>query len=218
MVNPSVLYAVIAFIAAYLIGSINFAVIFTKIFIKRDIRDFGSGNAGTTNVMRVGGFWPGFLTFVCDALKGFVACEIGYLVFDYINKTNAQEWSHAIYGAYICGILCMLGHVFPIFFQFKGGKGVATSVGIFAVCCPIAIILGLAAFAVSTLVSKIVSLSSIIATVVVVTLSLTFYDDTALFLPQAIPCILMGFVVISKHKDNIKRLIKGEEKKLTIRR
>ncbi len=218
MVNLSVLYAVIAFIAAYLIGSINFAVIFTKIFIKRDIRDFGSGNAGTTNVMRVGGFWPGFLTFVCDALKGFVACEIGYLVFDYINKTNAQEWSHAIYGAYICGILCMLGHVFPIFFQFKGGKGVATSVGIFAVCCPIAIILGLAAFAISTLVSKIVSLSSIIATVVVVALSLTFYDDTALFSPQAIPCILMGFVVISKHKDNIKRLIKGEEKKLTIRR
>ncbi len=218
MFNPSVLYAVLAFVAAYLIGSINFAVIFTKVFIKRDIRDFGSGNAGTTNVMRVGGFWPGFLTFVCDALKGFVACKIGYLVFDYIHKTGAQEWSYAIYGAYICGLLCMLGHVFPIFFQFKGGKGVATSVGIFAVCCPIAIILGLVAFAISTLVSKIVSLSSIIATVVVVALSLTFYDDTALFLPQAIPCILMGIVVISKHKDNIKRLVNGEEKKLTIRR
>ena len=218
MANPSVLYAVLTFISAYLIGSINFAVIFTKIFIKRDIRDFGSGNAGTTNVMRVGGFCPGFLTFLCDALKGFVACEIGYLVFDYINITNPQEWSLAIYGAYICGLACMLGHVFPIFFQFKGGKGVATSVGIFAVCCPIAIILGLAAFAISTLISNIVSLSSIIATVVVVVLSLIFYDNNALFLPQAIPCILMGIVVILKHKDNIKRLIKGEEKKLTIRR
>ena len=218
MANLWALYAVLTFVAAYLIGSINFAVIFTKIFIKRDIRDFGSGNAGTTNVMRVGGFWPGFLTFLCDALKGFIACGIGYLVFDYINKTNAQDWSQAIYGAYICGIFCMLGHVFPVFFQFKGGKGVATSVGIFAVCCPIAIILGLAAFAVVTLITRIVSLSSIIATVVVVSISLISYDNSALFLPQAIPCILMGIVVILKHKDNIKRLIKGEEKKLTIRR
>ncbi len=218
MLNLSVLYAVLTFIAAYLIGSINFAVIFTKAFIKGDIRDFGSGNAGTTNVMRVGGFLPGLLTFICDALKGFVACEIGYLVFNYIYKTSAFEWSHAVYGAYICGFLCMLGHVFPIFFQFKGGKGVATSVGIFAVCCPIAIILGLTVFAISTLISKIVSLSSIIATVVVVVLSLIFYDNTALFLPQAIPCALMGIVVILKHKDNIKRLVKGEEKKLNIRR
>ncbi|MBQ8203277.1 MAG: glycerol-3-phosphate 1-O-acyltransferase PlsY [Clostridia bacterium] len=218
MLNLSVIYAVLTVIAAYLMGSINFAVIFTKAFIKSDIRDFGSGNAGTTNVMRVGGFLPGLLTFVCDALKGFVACEAGYLIFDYINKASGSEWSHAIYGAYICGLACMLGHVFPVFFQFKGGKGVATSVGIFAVCCPIAIIIGLAAFAVSTLITRIVSLSSIIATLVVVALSLIYYTDTALFLPQAIPCILMGIVVILKHKDNIKRLIKGEEKKLKIRR
>lgn len=218
MFNLSVLYAVLCVIIAYLIGSINFAVIFTKAFIKSDIRDFGSGNAGTTNVMRVGGFLPGLLTFLCDAIKGFAACEIGYLIFDYIHKSSGFEWAYAIYGAYICGLACMLGHVFPIFFQFKGGKGVATSVGIFAVCCPIAIILGLTAFAVSTLISRIVSLSSLIATVVVVVLSLINFDNTALFWPQAIPCILMGAVVILKHKDNIKRLIKGEEKKLSVRR
>lgn len=218
MFNPLVLYAALSFVAAYLIGSINFAVIFAKTFIKGDIRDYGSGNAGTTNVMRVGGFLPGLLTFICDALKGFVACEIGYLVFDYIHKIGGFEWAYAIYGAYICGLACMLGHVFPIFFQFKGGKGVATSVGIFAVCCPIAIILGLIAFAVSTLISRIVSLSSLIATVVVVVLSLINFDNTALFWPQAIPCVLMGTVVILKHKDNIKRLIKGEEKKLSVRR
>lgn len=218
MFNPLVLYAALSFVAAYLIGSINFAVIFAKAFIKGDIRDYGSGNAGTTNVMRVGGFLPGLLTFICDALKGFVACEIGYLVFDYIHKIGGFEWAYAIYGAYICGLACMLGHVFPIFFQFKGGKGVATSVGIFAVCCPIAIILGLIAFAVSTLISRIVSLSSLIATVVVVALSLINFDNTALFWPQAIPCVLMGTVVILKHNDNIKRLIKGEEKKLSVRR
>ena len=218
MFNLSVLYAVLCVVIAYLIGSINFAVIFTKAFIKSDIRDFGSGNAGTTNVMRVGGFLPGLLTFLCDAIKGFAACEIGYIIFDYIYKSSGFEWSYAIYGAYICGLACMLGHVFPIFFQFKGGKGVATSVGIFAVCCPIAIILGLTAFAVSTLISRIVSLSSLIATVVVVVLSLINFDNTALFRPQAIPCILMGAVVILKHKDNIKRLIKGEEKKLSVRR
>ena len=112
----------------------------------------------------------------------------------------------------------MLGHVFPIFFGFKGGKGVATSVGIFAVCCPIAIILGLTVFALMTLFTRIVSLSSLVATVTVISLSIVFYNSDANIILPALLSITMGVIVFLKHKDNIKRLVKGEEKKITVRR
>lgn len=210
--------AIITVIAAYLIGSINFAVIFAKAFLKKDVRDLGSGNAGTTNVMRNAGFLPGALTFICDALKGFVAVFMGKLVFEYILNTTAAEWAMPVYGAYICGVACMLGHVFPIFFQFKGGKGVATSVGIYAVCCPTAIITGLSVFAISLFVSKIVSFSSLLATVVVVVLSVVFYDTSAGILPQIILSLVMGIIVTVKHKDNIKRLLSGTESKIKLGR
>lgn len=208
------IWSVLSVLVAYLFGSISFAVIFTKIFVKTDVRESGSGNAGTTNVMRVGGFLPGMLTFLCDALKGFVACFVGKTVF--FHALASEEW--AVYGAFICGVACMLGHVFPLFFQFKGGKGIATSVGIFAVCCPIAIIIGLTVFAICVLSTKIVSLSSMIATVTVVSLTMVFNNQNAEFLPQALLALTMGVIVVIKHKENIKKLINGTEKKLTIRR
>lgn len=208
------IWSVLSVLVAYLLGSISFAVIFTKIFVKTDVRESGSGNAGTTNVMRVGGFLPGMLTFLCDALKGFVACFVGKTVF--FHALASEEW--AVYGAFICGVACMLGHVFPLFFQFKGGKGIATSVGIFAVCCPIAIIIGLTVFAICVLSTKIVSLSSMIATVTVVSITMVFNNQNAEFLPQALLALTMGVIVVIKHKENIKKLINGTEKKLTIRR
>lgn len=214
-----IMTAVVTVICAYLIGSVNFAVIFTRAFTKEDVRNFGSGNAGTTNVMRVGGFLPGALTFVCDALKGFAACMIGKLMFDYIGTQGSAVWAMPIYGAYLCGVACMLGHVFPVFFQFKGGKGVATSVGIFAVCSPLSLIIGLTVFAILVLSTRIVSVSSLTATAVAIILSIAvFYTRTALLWPQAVLSITMGVTVFLKHSENIKRLIAGEEKKLNIRR
>lgn len=222
--------AVAAVIAAYLIGSINFAVIFTKHFTKNDIRDFGSGNAGTTNVMRVGGLKPGILTFVCDALKGFAASLLGKYLFSIIISSNPSlSWAYPIYGAYLCGFVCMLGHVFPIFYRFRGGKGVAVSVGIYAVCCPKAIVLGLIVFALVTLLTKTVSIGSLIATVTVISLSVVFYnspigifktelDSVASLLWQSVLSIGMGVTIILKHIPNIKRLFSGEEKKIKIRR
>lgn len=206
--------AIITIIAAYLIGSINFAVIFSNAFLKKDVRSMGSGNAGTTNVMRNAGFLPGALTFICDALKGFVATFLGKAVFSYMLNAQGVDWALPIYGAYICGLACMLGHIFPIFFQFKGGKGVATSVGIFAICSPIAIISGLSVFALSTIITKIVSFSSLLATVVVVVLSIIFNDNSAALWPQAILSIIMGALVFFKHSENIKRLIAGTESKI----
>lgn len=212
------LTALIVIIGAYFIGSVNFAVIFTRAFTKCDVRDFGSGNAGTTNVMRVSGAVAGTLTFVCDALKGFLASGMGYLMFSYLQKSNPASWNDPLYGAYICGLACILGHVFPLFFSFKGGKGVATCVGVYAVCCPIAIICGLALFALMVFITRIVSLSSLTATVVVITLSLILYNSDSLFLPQAIMSIIIGLIVFLKHKDNIKRLLSGNEKKISVRR
>ena len=112
----------------------------------------------------------------------------------------------------------MLGHVFPLFFQFKGGKGVAVSVGIYAVCCPKAIIIGLTVFALCVLIIRIVSLSSLIATVTVITLSIVFYGYNDFRIISAVLSISMGVIIFAKHKDNINRLVKGEEKKIRIRR
>ena len=206
--------AVAVVVFAYLVGSINFAVIFSKMFIKKDVREIGSGNAGATNVLRSGGILPGALTFVFDALKGFVASFAGKIAFDYLFNQTQKDIFIPIYGALLCGIACMLGHVFPIFFQFKGGKGVATSVGIFAVCSPIAIIIGLTVFAMITAITKYVSLASVVATVVVVVTSLIFRISDAPILPQFIMIFIMGFIVIFKHKDNIKRLLNGTENKI----
>lgn len=206
----------VTIVAAYLIGSINFAVIFAKAFTKKDVRELGSGNAGATNVLRSAGLLPGILTFVFDAFKGFVACYMGQIIFDYIFAQTGAELSKGIIGAYICGVACMLGHIFPFFFGFKGGKGVAISVGIFAVCCPIAIIIGLCVFAAVTFISKYVSLGSVLATITVVVLSIFFTDKTALALPQIAAILVMGSIVIIKHKDNIKRLLAGSESKIKI--
>lgn len=211
------IYAILTVIIAYLLGSISFAVIFSKIFMKKDIRELGSGNAGTTNVLRTGGAKLGALTFLCDVLKGFVACILGKFIFEIVFE-NGDEW--AVYGAFLCGLACMLGHVFPIFFQFKGGKGIATSVGIFAVCCYPAIIIGLAVFALGVLLTKIVSISSIAAAVTVVSCTMIFHfiNNPALFWPQALLAAVMGVLVILKHSENIKRLINGTEKKITDRK
>ena len=209
-----VITALVTVVAAYLIGSISFAVIFAKAFMKKDVRELGSGNAGATNVLRNAGVVPGLLTFLCDALKGFAASYMGYAIFDYIHTQTNSEWSYAIYGAYLCGAACMLGHILPIFFEFKGGKGVATSVGIFAVCCPIAIIIGLSVFILCVIFTRYVSLGSVLAATVVVIFSIIFHNDAANILPQIILAAIMGAMVIGKHKENIKRLLNGTESKV----
>lgn len=209
-----------AVVAAYLLGSINFAVIFSKIFIKRDVRELGSGNAGMTNVMRAVGVLPGILTFVFDALKGFAGCILGKAVFNWLFTQTGNPLYLAQYGVYICGLACMLGHVFPIFFRFKGGKGVAISVGVFAVCCYPAIIIGLVVFGILLSTVKIMSISSLSATVVVVLGSVVFnliYPVGAVW-PQILCTVAMGFIVFIKHRENIVRLIHGEEKKFTVKK
>lgn len=209
--------AVIAPIVAYLLGSISFAVIFTNYFSKTDVREHGSGNAGTTNVLRVSGKKAGALTFICDIIKGTLAVLLGSIIYSFVFKGNENV---ILYGEYLCAVSCMLGHAFPIFFKFKGGKCAATSVGIFAVCCPIGIAVALVCFAISMIFSRIVSVSTLIATLVVVGFSIGlngFNDGKPDYLIFALTFVA-GFIVFYRHKDNIKRLIKGEEKKLKMKK
>ncbi len=218
MTFTNVLVAISAIVGAYLIGSINFAVIFSNLFTGRDVRNSGSGNAGTTNVMRTAGLLPGILTFVFDAAKGFVGAFIGKTVFAYLFGLTGLLVFTPVYGAYICYVFVMIGHILPVFFGFRGGKGIATSVGGFAVCCWPAIVIGLGAFALSVLVSKIVSLSSLIATMFVVTFAIVFVDTSVGVIPQIIMAVIAGGIVFYTHRTNIVRLLRGEEKKLTIGR
>ncbi len=206
-----ILTAIITIIAAYFIGSVNFAVLFTRAFTKKDVRDFGSGNAGSTNALRVGGKKNGILTFVCDFLKGSIAGFMGKIIFSYIMNTTGEAWAMPIYGAYICAIFCLLGHIFPLFFGFKGGKGVATGAGVFLSICPLATLIGLVVFTICFIITKTVSVSSLIATVMVVATAIIMYDKTALFVPQMIFALILLLMVVVRHKDNILRLIRGEE-------
>lgn len=210
--------AVLSVVVAYLLGSISFAVVFSKLFSHVDVRSQGSGNAGTTNVLRVSGVKAGVLTLVCDALKGTASCLIGMFAFK--AAFGADNTVAYIYGEYLCALFCMLGHAFPIYFGFKGGKCAATSVGIFAVCCPLGIILGLIGWGISMAISRIVSLSTLIATVIVVATSVIL-NGIINFGVNPIIIVLtlaMGAVVVLRHKDNIIRLIRGEEKKLKVKK
>lgn len=207
---------------SYGLGSISFAIVFSKLFAKKDVRNFGSGNAGMTNVMRAVGILPGLLTFVFDALKGAAACLAAkHIFFPYVFEQGIHPWLNPVYGAYFCGLLCILGHAFPVFFGFKGGKGIATSVGIFAVCCYPAIIAGIIVFAIFMIAFRIVSLGSIAAALTVVGVTYLTHSDVNPGFPTTpafIITALIGLFVIIKHKDNIIRLINGEEKRLVVRK
>ncbi len=212
--------AIITVIAAYLLGSVNFAIIFTKTFLKKDVREIGSGNAGATNAYRAGGALTGLLTFFCDLLKGLLSSVIGLLVFSYIYKKTGSAVYLPIYGAYYCGVAAIIGHIFPLFFEFKGGKGVSTGLGVFIICCPLAAVIGFAVFVIVFFLTKIVSFSSLSGTLVLFICSLVFFSKTngAAFLPQAICSFIICAIIFIKHKSNIKRLLNGEETKIKLRR
>lgn len=205
---------IVAALQAYILGSLNFAVIISKIFAKKDVRNFGSGNAGMTNMLRVFGVLPGLLTFLFDVLKGFVACYIGkFVIFQYLSVQYPEtKWYVPVYGALFCGIFCMLGHVFPVFFDFKGGKAVAVSVGIFFVAHWQSITIALGVFVLLLLITRIISVSSLTATVTVFVVTLLIPGSEGERWLVLLMTGIMCLIVFLKHTENIKRLIKGEEK------
>ena len=194
------LFVFISVVAAYLLGSINSAIIVSKALYKDDIRKYGSGNAGMTNMLRTYGKKAAALTLFADALKAVVSILIGRLI-----------WG--IVGAYVAGVACMIGHVFPVFYKFKGGKGVVVAaVTIFMTNWKVGLILALF-FLILVAGTKYISLGSVMCALIYPLLLPRLLGNT----PQI--TILFAFalmlIIVLKHASNIKRLLNGTENKIS---
>ena len=214
-------------VVAYLFGSISSAIIFTKLFSNKDIREMGSGNAGFTNVLRSVGAVPAVLTLLLDFFKGVIAGFVGRFVFSLLDVSAELSPELIIYGGFIGGVFAIIGHMYPIYFNFKGGKGIVTAAALMAVTDWRVFLLIVATFLIIFFSTRIISLSSISCAALygVYTFVISFFFDykTGEFelrfvILTTLLSFLLGAFVIVKHKDNIKRLLKGEEKKLTVKK
>ncbi len=204
---------VIVAIISYLLGSCNFGVIISKSLKKEDIRESGSGNAGTTNMMRTYGKTLGILTIIGDIVKVFVAIWLAFkimsveetkMIFDRISD-NPQYLLKSF-----AGLFAVAGHIFPCFFKFKGGKGVATSGGmVIMIDWRIALIL-FAIFVLTILITRYVSLGSIIMAVLYPVFMGLFHKDAGL----VIISLVFTLIVVMAHRENIKKLINHTENKI----
>lgn len=201
-------------IVAYLIGSINFSVILSKKMAGFDVREKGSGNAGTTNMLRSVGKGAAVLTLICDVLKGVVAIVIAIGVGNIIANLDKALLVQ------IAGIAVVIGHTFPIFFGFKGGKGVATSLGILLmtnwqiglICLVFALLL--------MVLTRMVSLGSCAAAVLFPVLVL-FIKQHYIVLEGTdyfIYSVILAVIVLYNHRSNIKRIMNGTENKLSFKK
>ena len=209
MVFVSILVAVIA----YLIGSINFSIIFSKKFAGFDVREKGSGNAGTTNMLRSVGKKAAALTLVCDILKGVVAIGIAIGLGYFFNAENKSLLVQ------IAGIAVVLGHTFPVFFGFKGGKGVATSIGILIMSNWEIGLICLAVGITMIVMTKMVSLGSCVAAILFAILSFFIKDNYIISQgsPYIIYSIILAVLILFNHRTNIVRIIKGKENKISFK-
>ena len=208
-----IVYIIMAIIA-YAIGSINFSVIFSKKFAGFDVREKGSGNAGTTNMLRSVGKKAAAITLICDILKGVIAIGIA-IILGYIPDMNKELLIQ------IAGVCVILGHTFPVFFGFKGGKGVATSLGVLLlsnwqiglICLVFALVL--------MILTRMVSLGSCAAAILFPVLTL-FINENYTVLTEGksgntyfIYSVILAIIVLFNHRSNIKRLLNGTENKIS---
>ena len=195
MLNTKIIVFLIIF--SYLFGNLSPAIILSKAFKQTDIREHGSGNAGTTNVLRVMGKRFGAAVFLLDLLKGAIPAYLGLL-----------------YGgmdiAYICGITAVIGHVFPVLYGFKGGKGVATSFGAALVLSPPFALISILVFAVVVYATRYVSLGSIIGTATFPILMALFNNRLSIKMYS----LIFALIILYSHKKNISKLINGTENKI----
>jgi len=192
---------------AYLLGSIPFGLMLVKVVRGEDVRRIGSGNIGATNVARSGGAKLGIATLLLDALKGYLAVLIASLV---SQRNTGIELGLAASLAALCAIL---GHVFPAWLRFRGGKGVATAVGAFVGLAPRAVLVVLAIFLVIVLISRYVSLGSIVASAVFPLLAFFLYRSESSPAGLAVT-LAASLLIIFRHRANIRRLLDGTENRL----
>ena len=212
-----IVYIIMAIIA-YLIGSINFSVIISKKVAGFDVREKGSGNAGTTNMLRAVGKKAAAVTLICDVLKGVVAIGIAIILGNIVKDINRELLIQ------VAGIAVVLGHTFPVFFGFKGGKGVATSLGILLlsnwqiglICLVFGIVL--------IVLTRMVSLGSCAAAVLFPVLTLfinehyTILTDGKSGSTYFIYSVILAVIVLYNHRSNIKRILSGTENKISFKK
>ncbi len=205
MSTLSVLAAVLAAIQGYLLGSVSFAVIVSRIMAKDDVRKYGSGNAGMTNMLRVYGKKAAAWVLLGDFSKGIAAVALARLLFDWLGAGFMD-------GGYIGGLFALLGHLFPLYFGFRGGKGVLTSCGIMLLLNPLVFLITVLPMVVLVFAVRIVSLASILGGVIypIVTYLVLSSQGTPAFFDTFFAAML-GMIVIIMHRQNIKRLLAGTE-------
>ncbi len=195
---------IIGILFSYLLGSIPTGYLFGKFVKGIDIREHGSGNLGATNVFRVLGVNWGILTLILDILKGFAAVTLISQFFFVENIFTIQDYE------VICGFFAIVGHIWTIFLGFKGGKGVATSTGVFFGICWQAALTVLLIFLIVLWLSRYVSLSSICAAIAL-PIFIKIFSDVKVYL---IVSMVLSVIIVIKHKPNIKRLILGTENRV----
>lgn len=198
-------------VCAYLLGSIPTSVWIGKWFYNLDIREHGSGNAGTTNTFRVLGTTPGIVVFIVDILKGWLAVKTIVLAHQF-----APDTAKYVNFQLLLGGLAVLGHIFPIYAGFKGGKGVATLLGVVLAIHPFAALIAAGVFTVSLVISKYVSLSSMIAGITFPLLIIIVFKET--YVSLIIFSILVSVLLVVTHQKNIVRLLAREESKVVLRK
>ncbi|MBQ2687739.1 MAG: glycerol-3-phosphate 1-O-acyltransferase PlsY [Clostridia bacterium] len=191
-------------LVAYLLGSLNGGIMVTQLLNNADIRESGSGNAGFTNVKRVYGAKSAAIVCIVDIVKTIIACGVGGFVISHFTESSYMA------GALLCGLFAQLGHIFPVYYGFKGGKGFICGMTTILVADPLIFLVALAVLFAVTLLSKYVSLGSLSATLSYAVLFVVLHsnDVTAYLI-----AIALAVVVFISHKENIKRLIKGNENK-----
>ena len=202
------IYIVISLIA-YFIGSISFSVIFSRKFAGFDVREKGSGNAGTTNVLRSVGKKAAAITLVCDILKGVIAIGIAIIASKIWKEVNVEILK------YLAGFFAILGHTFPIFFEFRGGKGVATALGVLITLNwkvgLICLVFGVILIALTRMVSVGSIMSAILFPVLIVFMGSVKFE-------AIIISTLIAMLVVFNHRTNIQRLKNGTENKLSFKK
>ena len=211
--------------AAYLLGSVNSAIIVTKIFAKDDIRRYGSGNAGATNVLRSQGKLPALITTGGDLLKSFLSVLaggwlMGHLQLSASPVTGVQGLDGMmLVGQYLAGFFCIIGHLYPLYFGFRGGKGVMTTLGMMLILDWRVALICLGFFILAVLAWRMVSLGSVIAASLLPVFTFVFRmfvdhkaDETVWFCTAM--SLLIAAILVIKHIPNIKRIIHGTESRL----
>jgi glycerol-3-phosphate acyltransferase PlsY len=208
-------------VIAYLLGSISSATLISKKYFDIDIRDYGSKNAGATNVLRVLGWKASLPVFLIDFAKGVAAVCLVFvstLVTDFVppDRTNPFVGFQIALGA-----AAVLGHIFPVFSHFKGGKGVATMAGVVLAIFPVAMLMVLGIFVISLLLTHYVSLSSMIAATFLPIIVIVLFDviiDTYEPLTLEIFSVVAAILIFVTHRNNIKRLLNGTESKINFKK